>query len=160
MLFVLKKEFFCVTIKNNLKCVGLYKEPKWGHLRDLHQALRLCKKALLRGTPTTQPLMEDVEARVFEMPEQKVCVAFLSNHHTKEDKTVTFQGQQYFVPRHSISILPDCKTVVFSTQHVIRFYYLDLDELKLIMTVSNTHTHTKKKKTGELAAQPAHVPLR
>jgi hypothetical protein len=97
---------------------GLYKEPKWGHLRDLHQALRLCKKALLWGTPTTQPLMEDVEARVFELPEQNVCLAFLSNHHTKDDVTVTFRGQQYFVPRHSISILPDCKTVVFSTQHV------------------------------------------
>ncbi|KAK3124088.1 hypothetical protein QOZ80_8AG0640270 [Eleusine coracana subsp. coracana] len=97
---------------------GLYKEPKWGHLRDLHQALRLCKKALLWGTATTQPLVENVEARVFEMPEQKVCVAFLSNHHTKDDTTVTFRGQQYFVPRHSISILPDCKTVVFSTQHV------------------------------------------
>ena len=35
---------------------GMYKEPKWGHLRDLHQALRLCKKALLWGNPSTQPL--------------------------------------------------------------------------------------------------------
>jgi hypothetical protein len=34
----------------------MYKEPKWGHLRDLHQALRLCKKALLWGNPSSQPL--------------------------------------------------------------------------------------------------------
>ncbi|KAL6661951.1 hypothetical protein ACP70R_001335 [Stipagrostis hirtigluma subsp. patula] len=97
---------------------GLYKEPKWGHLRDLHQALRLCQKALLWGNPTTQPLGKNLEARLFEIPEQKVCVAFLSNHDTKEDFTVKFRGQDYFVPRHSVSILADCKTVIFSTQHV------------------------------------------
>jgi hypothetical protein len=60
----------------------------------------------------------DHAARVFELPEPSVCLAFLSNHNTKDDATVEFRGQQYFVPRHSISILPDCKTVVFSTQHV------------------------------------------
>jgi hypothetical protein len=99
-------------------CSGLYKEPKWGHLRDLHQALKLCKKALLWGTMSTQPLGKQLEARVFEVKDQNVCVAFLSNHNTKDDVTLTFRGQPYFVPRHSISILADCKTVVFSTQHV------------------------------------------
>ncbi|XBI09808.1 hypothetical protein VPH35_137276 [Triticum aestivum] len=97
---------------------GMFKEPKWGHLKDLHHALRLCKNALLFGTPSTQPLGKLYEARVFEIPEQKVCVAFLSNHNTKEDGTVTFRGQNYFVPRRSVSILGDCKTVVFSTQYV------------------------------------------
>uniref|UniRef100_A0A0E0LXQ1 Beta-galactosidase n=1 Tax=Oryza punctata TaxID=4537 RepID=A0A0E0LXQ1_ORYPU len=97
---------------------GLYKEPKWGHLKDLHHALRLCKKALLWGNPSVQPLGKLYEARVFEKSEKKVCVAFLSNHNTKEDGTVTFRGQKYFVARRSISILADCKTVVFSTQHV------------------------------------------
>ncbi|ONM04238.1 Beta-galactosidase [Zea mays] len=97
---------------------GLYKEPKWGHLRDLHQALKLCKKALLWGTPSTEKLGKQLEARVFEMPEQKVCVAFLSNHNTKDDATMTFRGRPYFVPRHSISVLADCETVVFGTQHV------------------------------------------
>uniref|UniRef100_A0A0D3H2X4 Beta-galactosidase n=1 Tax=Oryza barthii TaxID=65489 RepID=A0A0D3H2X4_9ORYZ len=97
---------------------GLYKEPKWGHLRDLHHALRHCKKALLWGNPSVQPLGKLYEARVFEMKEKNVCVAFLSNHNTKEDGTVTFRGQKYFVARRSISILADCKTVVFSTQHV------------------------------------------
>ena len=55
---------------------------------------------------------------MFEIPDQKVCVAFLSNHNTKDDVTLTFRGQSYFVPRHSISILADCRTVVFGTQHV------------------------------------------
>ncbi|KAG8048213.1 hypothetical protein GUJ93_ZPchr0008g12393 [Zizania palustris] len=97
---------------------GLLKEPKWGHLRDLHHALRLCKKALLWGTPSVQPLGKLYEARVFEKADQNVCVAFLSNHNTKEDGTVTFRGNKYFVARRSVSILADCNTVVFSTQHV------------------------------------------
>jgi hypothetical protein len=67
---------------------------------------------------STQPLGKQFEARVFEIKDQNVCVAFLSNHNTKDDVTLTFRGQPYFVPRHSISILADCKTVVFSTQHV------------------------------------------
>ena len=37
---------------------GLKREPKWGHLRDLHRALNLCKKALLTGTPSVQKLNE------------------------------------------------------------------------------------------------------
>jgi hypothetical protein len=68
--------------------------------------------------PSVQKLGKLFEARVYEIKEQNVCVAFLSNHNTKDDVTMTFRGQPYFVPRHSISILADCKTVVFSTQHV------------------------------------------
>lgn len=33
---------------------GLLREPKWGHLRDLHHALKLCSNALLWGTPSVQ----------------------------------------------------------------------------------------------------------
>ncbi|KAJ6897414.1 beta-galactosidase 14-like isoform X2 [Populus alba x Populus x berolinensis] len=40
---------------------GLQREPKWGHLKDLHRALNLCKKALLWGKPNVQKLSADVE---------------------------------------------------------------------------------------------------
>lgn len=30
-----------------LVCVGLLSEPKWGHLKDLHAALKLCEPALV-----------------------------------------------------------------------------------------------------------------
>ncbi|KAL0422907.1 UNVERIFIED_CONTAM: Beta-galactosidase 13 [Sesamum latifolium] len=40
---------------------GLKREPKFGHLRDLHRALRLSKKALLKGTPRVQKINEDLE---------------------------------------------------------------------------------------------------
>ncbi|KAK4284853.1 hypothetical protein QN277_001631 [Acacia crassicarpa] len=97
---------------------GLQKEPKWGHLRDLHRALNLCKKALLGGTPSVTKLSEKIETRVFEKPESGICAAFLANNHTQKGATVNFRGQSHFLPPHSISILPDCKTVVYNTQMV------------------------------------------
>lgn len=48
---------FCVA--------GLPREPKWGHLRDLHKALYLCKKALLWGTPRVETLGEHLEVSKF-----------------------------------------------------------------------------------------------
>ncbi|KAK3194047.1 hypothetical protein Dsin_025357 [Dipteronia sinensis] len=40
---------------------GLQREPKWGHLKDLHRALNLCKKPLLNGVPRVEKLGIDVE---------------------------------------------------------------------------------------------------
>ncbi|CAL9081441.1 unnamed protein product [Musa acuminata var. zebrina] len=97
---------------------GLQKEPKWGHLKDLHNALKLCRKGLLWGTPSVQKFDAGFEARLYEIPESKVCVAFLTNTNAKKDGVVNFRGVEYYLPRHSISILPDCKTVVFNSQQV------------------------------------------
>ncbi|KAF3324950.1 beta-galactosidase 11-like isoform X1 [Carex littledalei] len=40
---------------------GLLKEPKWGHLRDMHHALRLSRKGLLWGTPSYKQFKKSVE---------------------------------------------------------------------------------------------------
>ncbi|KAG0493582.1 hypothetical protein HPP92_004576 [Vanilla planifolia] len=96
---------------------GMQREPKWGHLKDLHQALKLSKKALLWGSYSLVPLGNSLEARVYEIPSQKVCTAFLTNTH-QADATVNFRGVEYFLPHRSISILPDCRTVVYNTQRV------------------------------------------
>ncbi|XP_057966485.1 beta-galactosidase 11-like [Malania oleifera] len=98
---------------------GLQREPKYGHLRDLHAALRLCRKPLLWGTPGTEFLGLGLEARFYEKPGSTVCAAFLTNNNSRTPATVTFRGQQYFLPPHSISILPDCKTVVYNTQKIV-----------------------------------------
>ncbi|PQQ14410.1 beta-galactosidase 11 [Prunus yedoensis var. nudiflora] len=90
---------------------GLQREPKWGHLKDLHRALNLCKKPLFAGTPGVQRLGKETEARFYERPGTDMCVAFLANNHSTIETTVNWRGQEYFLPPHSISILPDCKTV-------------------------------------------------
>ncbi|XP_068651800.1 beta-galactosidase 11-like [Aristolochia californica] len=98
---------------------GMLREPKWGHLRDLHSALRLCRKPLLWGQPSLQNVGRRLEALVYQIPGTNLCSAFLTNNDTRRDKTAKFNGLKYFLPRHSISILPDCKSVVFNTANVV-----------------------------------------
>lgn len=47
-----------------------------------------------------------------------LCAAFLWNNHTHETKTMRFRGKEHQVPPRSISILPDCKTLVYNTDYV------------------------------------------
>ncbi|XP_010431800.1 PREDICTED: beta-galactosidase 14 [Camelina sativa] len=98
---------------------GFEKEPKYGHLRHVHRALRLCKKALFWGQLRVQKLGPDTEVRYHEQPGTKVCAAFLSNNNTRETNTIKFNGQDYVLPSRSISILPDCKTVVYNTAQIV-----------------------------------------
>ncbi|VFQ78401.1 unnamed protein product [Cuscuta campestris] len=98
---------------------GLFREPKWSHLRDVHRALRLGKKALLWGTPSVQKVSTDLEITVYENTNLKVCVAFLTNNHTIKPNTISFRRKDYYLPPKSVSILPDCKTVVFNTESVV-----------------------------------------
>lgn len=36
--------------------LGLIRQPKYGHLRDLHKAIKLCERALLSAEPTVKLL--------------------------------------------------------------------------------------------------------
>ncbi|XWS72179.1 hypothetical protein CRYUN_Cryun02cG0017900 [Craigia yunnanensis] len=93
---------------------GLPREPKWGHLRDLHKAIKLSELALVSADPTVTSLGSNQEAHVFKS-KSGACAAFLANYDTKYSVKVTFGNVQYDLPRWSISILPDCKTAVFNT---------------------------------------------
>ncbi|KAF2302056.1 hypothetical protein GH714_031974 [Hevea brasiliensis] len=98
---------------------GLHRQPKYGHLKDLHRALRLARKALLWGTPGVEKLSNDLEARFYEQPGAKLCAAFLTNNDTRDGHTVKFRGREFHLPPRSISVLPDCKTVVYNTMTVV-----------------------------------------
>ncbi|XP_039014932.1 beta-galactosidase 13-like [Hibiscus syriacus] len=97
---------------------GLIREPKWGHLKDVHKALNLCKRALLWGTSTVEKFGPELETIVWQQPGTQVCAAFLANNNTHQPLTINFKGQQYLLPPRSISLLPDCKTVVFNTNQI------------------------------------------
>ncbi|KAH9762935.1 Beta-galactosidase 12 [Citrus sinensis] len=96
---------------------GLLNEPKWGHLRDLHKAIKLCEPALVSVDPTVKSLGKNQEAHVFNSKSGK-CAAFLANYDTTFSAKVSFGNAQYDLPPWSISVLPDCKTAVFNTARV------------------------------------------
>ncbi|KAJ8477034.1 hypothetical protein OPV22_020761 [Ensete ventricosum] len=96
---------------------GLVRLPKWSHLKELHEAIKLCEQTLLYGTSKFQSLGPHQEADIFEDSSGK-CVAFLANVDEQNDTSVIFQNVSYNIPAWSVSILPDCKNVVFNTAKV------------------------------------------
>ncbi|XP_019177910.1 PREDICTED: beta-galactosidase 8-like isoform X2 [Ipomoea nil] len=96
---------------------GQIRQPKWGHLKDLHKAIKLCEAAMVATDPTITSLGSNLEASVYKT-ESGLCSAFLANIHTKSDATVTFNGNSYLLPAWSVSILPDCKNVALNTAKI------------------------------------------
>ncbi|XP_050256855.1 beta-galactosidase 6-like isoform X2 [Quercus robur] len=95
---------------------GLKRQPKWGHLKDLHAAIKLCSTPLLQGVRTNYSLGQHQEAIVFQ-EEIGGCAAFLINHDGN-NITVQFQNISLKLLPKSISILPDCKNIAFNSAKV------------------------------------------
>ncbi|KAG0609916.1 hypothetical protein M758_7G023500 [Ceratodon purpureus] len=97
---------------------GDIRQPKWGHLKDLHAALKLCEPALIAvdTVPPAISLGPNQEAHMYQ-GSNGTCAAFLASWDTN-DTTVVFQDVSYDLPAWSVSILPDCKSVVFNTAKV------------------------------------------
>ncbi|XP_065016121.1 beta-galactosidase 5-like [Musa acuminata AAA Group] len=96
---------------------GLVREPKYGHLKELHRAIKLCERALVSADPTVISLGSLQQAHVFSS-QSGGCAAFLSNHNPNSFARVMFNNMHYNIPPWSISILPDCRNVVFNTAKV------------------------------------------
>ncbi|KAH6828005.1 beta-galactosidase 8 [Perilla frutescens var. hirtella] len=94
----------------------LDEQPKWGHLKDLHLSIKLCEEAMVSTSGVTTTLGASAEATVYES--EGKCAAFLANWGDKSEAVVQFRGNTYHLPAWSVSILPDCKNVVFNTAQV------------------------------------------
>ncbi|KAH0777747.1 hypothetical protein KY290_009158 [Solanum tuberosum] len=98
---------------------GLISQPKWGHFKELHAAVKLCSENILSTFPTMHSLGPLQEAYVYGEDSGTKCSALLVNtDHSYRNITVQFRNLTYQLPPKSISILPDCKTVVFNTAKV------------------------------------------
>lgn len=127
-----------------LKFIGLIRQPKYGHLKELHKAIKQCEPALVSADPTVTSIgnLQQVvffikklkwnqinkqitntafsyQAHVFSS-ESGHCAAFLANYNTNNAAKVMFNNMHYTLPPWSISILPDCTNVVFNTAKVWR----------------------------------------
>ncbi|KAJ8769849.1 hypothetical protein K2173_008931 [Erythroxylum novogranatense] len=96
---------------------GLIRQPKWGHLKELHTAIKKCQVSLLSGAEGVVWLGHEQQAYVFNKRSNR-CAAFLVNNLERNAATVFFRNASYVLPPKSISILPDCKNVIFNTAKV------------------------------------------
>ncbi|CAN1249622.1 Beta-galactosidase 8 [Linum perenne] len=121
---------------------GLLRQPKWGHLKDLHTALKLSQDALLATDPATTSLGSNVEVAT-AYKSGSLCAAFLANTG-KTDRTVSFWNNSYLLPAWSVSILPDCKSVAFNTAKVILLSFIN----SITVVPSFTRTSIKDASSG------------
>ncbi|XP_028113318.1 beta-galactosidase 8-like [Camellia sinensis] len=102
---------------------GLLRQPKWGHLKDVHKAIKLCEPTMVGTNPTITSLGPNLEGcSPFQAGVYKtgsgLCTAFLANVDSQSDAIVNFNGNSYNLPAWSVSILPDCKNVVLNTAKI------------------------------------------
>ncbi|XP_076922347.1 beta-galactosidase 9-like [Bidens hawaiensis] len=98
---------------------GLLSQPKWGHLKELHAAIKLCEPALVAAESAQYIKLGSMqEAHVYRGGNTSICSAFLANIDEHKSSTVQFLGQSYTLPPWSVSVLPDCKNTVFNTAKV------------------------------------------
>ncbi|KAJ1391511.1 Glycoside hydrolase, family 35 [Sesbania bispinosa] len=96
---------------------GLFRQPKYGHLKELHAAIKSCSTTLLQGVQRNFSLGPLQEGYAFE-EENGECAAFLINNDKHNNVTVQFHNRSYELLPKSISILPDCENVTFNTANV------------------------------------------
>ncbi|CAL4893696.1 unnamed protein product [Urochloa decumbens] len=95
---------------------GLVWQPTWGHLRELHAAVKQSTEPLLFGKYSSFSLGQEQEAHVFET--ESKCVAFLVNFDKSQMPKVVFRHISFQLAPKSISILSDCRRVVYETAKI------------------------------------------
>jgi len=95
---------------------GLPNNPKYSHLQQMHKVLHKYESLIINNNiAETRELATKVEAHIYGDLGSKDCVAFISNWNEKLEMTVTFNGAKYKIPGWSVSILSECKDVVFNS---------------------------------------------
>ncbi|KAA8516637.1 hypothetical protein F0562_016857 [Nyssa sinensis] len=95
---------------------GNLNQPKWGHLKQLHNLLISMEKILTHGVTREIDFGNMMSATIFKYSGKRVC--FFGNANNEEDITISFEGTNYTIPAWSVSILPDCFTEVYNTARV------------------------------------------
>ncbi|XP_011000544.1 PREDICTED: beta-galactosidase 15-like [Populus euphratica] len=95
---------------------GNLNQPKWGHLKELHDVLHSMEDTLTRGNISSVDFGNSVSGTIYSTEKGSSC--FLTNTDSRNDTTINFQGIDYEVPAWSVSILPDCQDVVYNTAKV------------------------------------------
>ncbi|KAL2322686.1 LOW QUALITY PROTEIN: hypothetical protein Fmac_027065 [Flemingia macrophylla] len=97
---------------------GNLNQPKWGHLKQLHAAIKLGEKILTNGTRSDKYLGNAVTLTTYT-DDGGARFCFLSNTNSNADASVDLkQDGKYFLPAWSVTILDGCTKEVFNTAKV------------------------------------------
>ncbi|KAK7273442.1 hypothetical protein RIF29_14492 [Crotalaria pallida] len=98
---------------------GNLNQPKWGHLKNLHEAIKLGEKILTNSTRTDRDIGNQVTLTTYTNNATKERFCFLSNVAENKDAKIDLQQDgSYYVPAWSVTILEGCSKEVFNTAKV------------------------------------------
>ncbi|GKV24703.1 hypothetical protein SLEP1_g34286 [Rubroshorea leprosula] len=95
---------------------GNLNQPKYGHLKQLHDVLHSMETTLTHGDISNVYFAESVSGTIYTTNETSSC--FIANINTTEDATILFQGTTHIIPAWSVSIFPDCEKEAYNTARV------------------------------------------
>ncbi|GJN12946.1 hypothetical protein PR202_ga31275 [Eleusine coracana subsp. coracana] len=95
---------------------GNIRQPKYGHLKDLHNVIKSMEKILVHGEYNDTSYGKNTTVTKFTFGGSSAC--FINNQFDDRDINVTLGGATHLVPAWSVSILPDCKTVAFNSAKI------------------------------------------
>ncbi|KAL5705289.1 hypothetical protein ACHQM5_023614 [Ranunculus cassubicifolius] len=95
-------------------------QPKWGHLKKLHEVIKAAEVELTAKSVTEKSVGNGVTMTKYSSKSGQSSFCFLSNTDKKTDATVELVagGGKYFVPAWSVSFLTNCTTEVYNTAKV------------------------------------------
>lgn len=94
---------------------GNMNQPKWGHLKQLHELLKSMEKVLTYGDVNHTEYGHLTTATSYTYKGKSSC--FFGNAENG-NRDITFENRNYTVPGWSVTILPDCITEVYNTAKV------------------------------------------
>ncbi|XP_043708583.1 beta-galactosidase-like [Telopea speciosissima] len=104
---------------------GILNQPKWGHLKQLHEVIKSAEKILTKQSFINKDIQNNVMLTTFTDNSTGKSFCFLSNIDSKQDVNVDLGNNgKYFLPAWSVSLLADCNKEIYNTAKVITQTYL------------------------------------
>ncbi|XWS49458.1 hypothetical protein CRYUN_Cryun12cG0005400 [Craigia yunnanensis] len=97
---------------------GNLNQPKWGHLKQLHAAIKLGEKFLTSGTAMTKVFGYGIHLTTYTNDKTGERFCLLSNNQTEEANVDLQQDGKFVIPAWSVSILNGCKNEIYNTAKV------------------------------------------
>ncbi|XVF52249.1 hypothetical protein PTKIN_Ptkin05aG0003900 [Pterospermum kingtungense] len=97
---------------------GNLNQPKWGHLKQLHEAIKVGEKLLTSGTAMTKSYGDGINLTTYTDDKTGERFCFLSNNLTVDAVVDLPEIGKFVIPAWSVSIFDGCKKEIYNTAKV------------------------------------------